>query len=255
MFVEDAAQRERHSRLRSQPARRQRGSSRRRRRRCDAAIRDGAAARPVRRARGRCGDDRASNRQAVRRVSCDGITNHGITQGEDSQRSRFSEGRAFSSTTSRRCFAIARVSERRSRRWPSPSRARNIDVVVGVESRGFILGGAVADRLGAGFAPVRKKGQAAVEDRPGNLRSRIRDRLPRNPFRRGRAGAARADHRRRACDRRNGGGDDRARAKAGRQTCSRSRFWWSSSSSTGGRSMPNENDVQRPEILRHDRLS
>ena len=36
---------------------------------------------------------------------------------------------------------------------------QNIDVVVGVESRGFILGGAVADRLGAGFAPVRKKGK------------------------------------------------------------------------------------------------
>jgi adenine phosphoribosyltransferase len=32
-------------------------------------------------------------------------------------------------------------------------------MVVGVESRGFILGGAVADRLGAGFAPVRKKGK------------------------------------------------------------------------------------------------
>jgi adenine phosphoribosyltransferase len=36
---------------------------------------------------------------------------------------------------------------------------RKIDLVVGVESRGFILGGAVADRLGAGFAPVRKKGK------------------------------------------------------------------------------------------------
>src|SRR5205085_11991671 len=35
----------------------------------------------------------------------------------------------------------------------------SIDVVVGVESRGFILGGAVADRLGTGFAPVRKKGK------------------------------------------------------------------------------------------------
>jgi len=34
-----------------------------------------------------------------------------------------------------------------------------IDIVVGVESRGFILGGAVADRLNAGFAPVRKKGK------------------------------------------------------------------------------------------------
>jgi|SRR5688500_1564567 len=40
-----------------------------------------------------------------------------------------------------------------------PFEERAIDVVVGVESRGFILGGAVADRLGAGFAPVRKKGK------------------------------------------------------------------------------------------------
>jgi adenine phosphoribosyltransferase len=34
-----------------------------------------------------------------------------------------------------------------------------IDIVVGIESRGFILGGAVADRLGAGFSPVRKPGK------------------------------------------------------------------------------------------------
>ena len=40
-----------------------------------------------------------------------------------------------------------------------PFEGRNLDVVVGVESRGFILGGAVADRLGTGFAPVRKKGK------------------------------------------------------------------------------------------------
>jgi len=39
-----------------------------------------------------------------------------------------------------------------------PFETLEIDIVVGVESRGFILGGAVADRLGAGFAPVRKKG-------------------------------------------------------------------------------------------------
>src|SRR5438477_3418149 len=31
-----------------------------------------------------------------------------------------------------------------------------IDKVVGIESRGFIFGGALADRLGAGFVPVRK---------------------------------------------------------------------------------------------------
>jgi adenine phosphoribosyltransferase len=34
-----------------------------------------------------------------------------------------------------------------------------IDVVVGIESRGFIIGGAVADRIGAGFSPVRKPGK------------------------------------------------------------------------------------------------
>ena len=36
---------------------------------------------------------------------------------------------------------------------------RGIDLVVGIESRGFILGGAVADRIGAGFVPVRKLGK------------------------------------------------------------------------------------------------
>src|SRR5688572_711155 len=40
-----------------------------------------------------------------------------------------------------------------------PYQNRGIDVVVGVESRGFILGAAVADRLGAGFVPVRKVGK------------------------------------------------------------------------------------------------
>ena len=34
-----------------------------------------------------------------------------------------------------------------------------IDVVVGIESRGFIIGGAVADRIGAGFIPIRKPGK------------------------------------------------------------------------------------------------
>jgi adenine phosphoribosyltransferase len=36
---------------------------------------------------------------------------------------------------------------------------RKIDVVVGIESRGFILGGVLAERLGAGFVPVRKPGK------------------------------------------------------------------------------------------------
>jgi adenine phosphoribosyltransferase len=34
-----------------------------------------------------------------------------------------------------------------------------VDKVVAIESRGFILGGALADRLGAGFVPVRKPGK------------------------------------------------------------------------------------------------
>jgi adenine phosphoribosyltransferase len=36
---------------------------------------------------------------------------------------------------------------------------KKIDKVVAVEARGFILGGAVAYRLGAGFVPVRKYGK------------------------------------------------------------------------------------------------
>ena len=34
-----------------------------------------------------------------------------------------------------------------------------IDKVVGIEARGFILGGAVAHELGRGFVPIRKKGK------------------------------------------------------------------------------------------------
>jgi adenine phosphoribosyltransferase len=40
-----------------------------------------------------------------------------------------------------------------------PFRDRGIDVVVGIESRGFIFGAAVADRIDAGFIPVRKPGK------------------------------------------------------------------------------------------------
>jgi adenine phosphoribosyltransferase len=40
-----------------------------------------------------------------------------------------------------------------------PFADQRIEVVVGIESRGFILGGAVARRLNAGFCPVRKPGK------------------------------------------------------------------------------------------------
>jgi adenine phosphoribosyltransferase len=36
---------------------------------------------------------------------------------------------------------------------------REIDVVAGIESRGFILASALADRRGKGFVPIRKKGK------------------------------------------------------------------------------------------------
>src|SRR4030088_103657 len=40
-----------------------------------------------------------------------------------------------------------------------PFQNQGIDIVVGIESRGFIFGAPVADRLGTGFAPVRKPGK------------------------------------------------------------------------------------------------
>jgi adenine phosphoribosyltransferase len=40
-----------------------------------------------------------------------------------------------------------------------PYHDQGISLVVGIESRGFILGAAVADRIGAGFVPVRKVGK------------------------------------------------------------------------------------------------
>ncbi len=38
-----------------------------------------------------------------------------------------------------------------------------VDAVVGIEARGFVLGGAVAHQLSAGFVPVRKKGKLPWE--------------------------------------------------------------------------------------------
>jgi len=40
-----------------------------------------------------------------------------------------------------------------------PFTDQRIEIVVGIESRGFIFGAAVADRIGAGFVPVRKTGK------------------------------------------------------------------------------------------------
>ena len=44
-------------------------------------------------------------------------------------------------------------------RLAAPWRGEPIDAVAGIEARGFILGGALADQLGCGFVPIRKKGK------------------------------------------------------------------------------------------------
>ncbi|AXV15882.1 adenine phosphoribosyltransferase [Neorhizobium sp. SOG26] len=41
----------------------------------------------------------------------------------------------------------------------APYKGLGIDKVAGIEARGFILGGALAHQLGAGFVPIRKKGK------------------------------------------------------------------------------------------------
>ncbi len=40
-----------------------------------------------------------------------------------------------------------------------PYRTTPIDAIAGIEARGFIMGGAMADKLGCGFIPIRKKGK------------------------------------------------------------------------------------------------
>ncbi len=44
-----------------------------------------------------------------------------------------------------------------------PYAGQKIDKVAGIEARGFILGGAVAHQLSAGFIPLRKKGKLPHE--------------------------------------------------------------------------------------------
>jgi len=41
----------------------------------------------------------------------------------------------------------------------APWQGAGVDRVAGIEARGFILGGAVAHQLSAGFVPIRKKGK------------------------------------------------------------------------------------------------
>jgi adenine phosphoribosyltransferase len=47
----------------------------------------------------------------------------------------------------------------------APHKNQPVDLVVGIESRGFIFGSALADRLKTGFAPVRKAGKLPSKTR------------------------------------------------------------------------------------------
>ena len=53
----------------------------------------------------------------------------------------------------------ARVFHRVVEELVAPWRNEHVDRVAGIEARGFILGGALAHQLSAGFVPIRKKGK------------------------------------------------------------------------------------------------
>ena len=44
-----------------------------------------------------------------------------------------------------------------------PDAGAKVDQVAGIEARGFILGGAIAHQISAGFVPIRKKGKLPHE--------------------------------------------------------------------------------------------
>ena len=56
-------------------------------------------------------------------------------------------------------LADARAFRRAVDELVHPWAGSKIDKVAGIEARGFILGGAVAHQLSAGFVPIRKKGK------------------------------------------------------------------------------------------------
>ena len=124
--------------------------------------------------------------------------------------------RGSSSTTSppscgRRCVpeVIDRMAE--------AVKGERIDLVVGMESRGFIFAAPMAYRLGAGFVPVRKLGKLPAETIEVEYELEYGTATLEIHSRRDQARAARADRRRPARHRRDGDRHDRAGAPAGRR--------------------------------------
>jgi adenine phosphoribosyltransferase len=56
-------------------------------------------------------------------------------------------------------LADAKGLKKAIRAMAAPFADDEVAAVAGIEARGFILGGAIADRLGCGFIPIRKKGK------------------------------------------------------------------------------------------------
>src|SRR5262249_2639143 len=63
-------------------------------------------------------------------------------------------------------LADARAFRRAVDELVHPWAGSKIDKVAGIEARGFILGGAVAHQVSAGFVPIRKKGKLPHPTRP-----------------------------------------------------------------------------------------
>ena len=68
---------------------------------------------------------------------------------------------------------------------------QKVDVVAGLDARGFIIGAALAYQLNVGFVPIRKKGKLPFDTVSQKLRFGIWRSNGRNPYRRHQAGRTR----------------------------------------------------------------
>ncbi len=95
----------------------------------------------------------------------------------------------------------------------------NVDKVVGIEARGFILGAPVAYHFGAGVVPVRKKGKLPHETIDEEYALEYGTAHARDPSGRLRARRAGADRGRCARHRRDGEGSGRLVERIGGKVC------------------------------------